>query len=220
MVCGLYDLNPNKLGQVDNFVTFSKNFGEQTETYNGIDVAVNARLSRINISGGLSSGTSNNIDSINSRSHCFVVDNPQQLLFCDVKMPWRTGGRFLGTTSLPWGIDMGVTLQNNPGPQITANYTITSAQALGLGRALSGGTATVPLIKPGTIFGERMTQLDLRLGKNFRYKSGRVRALLDFANLLNSNAVLVVNTTYGTNWLRPSYVLPGRLIKPTVQIDF
>jgi len=219
-LCGLYDLSPNKLGQVDNFVTLSKNFGEQTETYNGIDFTVNARLSRINISGGLSSGTSNNIDSINSRSQCFVVDNPQQLLFCDVNMPWRTSVRFLGTTNLPWGIDMGATLQNNPGPQITANYTVTSAQALGLGRALSGGSATVPLIKPGTMFGERMTQLDLRLGKNFRYKSARIRALLDFANLLNSNAVLVVNTTYGTNWLRPSYVLPGRLIKPTVQIDF
>jgi len=100
-LCGLYDLNPNKLGQVDNFVTFSRNFGEQSETYNGIDFTMNARLSRINISGGLSSGTSNNIDSINSRSHCFVVDNPQQLLFCDVNMPWRTSVRFLGTTNLP-----------------------------------------------------------------------------------------------------------------------
>jgi hypothetical protein len=182
---------------------------------------MNARLPRrINISGGLSSGTSNNIDSINSRSNCFVVNSPQQLLFCDVKMPWRASLRFLGTASLPWGVDVGLTFQNNPGPQILANYPVTSVQALGLGRALSGGTATVPLIQPGTMFGERMTQVDLRLGKNVKYKGMRIRALVDFANLLNSNAVLVVNTTYGTNWLRPSYVLPGRLIKPNVQIDF
>jgi len=182
---------------------------------------MNARLSRINISGGVSSGTSNNIDSINSRSHCFVVDNPQQLLFCDVNMPWRTSVRFLGTTNLPWGVDLGVTLQNNPGPQITANYTITNAQAVGLGRNLSGGSATVPLIAPGTMFGDRMNQIDLRVGKNFRLRGGvRIRALVDFANVLNANAVLVLNTTYGANWLRPTYVLPGRLIKPNVQIDF
>jgi len=116
---------------------------------------------------------------------------------------------------------MGVTLQNNPGPQITANYTITNAQALGLGRTLSGGSATVPLIAPGTMFGDRMNQVDLRVGKNFRLRGGvRIRALVDFANVLNANAVLVLNTTYGANWLRPTYVLPGRLIKPNVQIDF
>jgi hypothetical protein len=86
--------------------------------------------------------------------------------------------------------------------------------------ALTLGSATIPLIEPGTLFGERMTQVDLRFGKNFRYRGVRIRALLDVANLFNSNAVLVLNTTYGSNWQRPTYVLPGRLIKPTIQIDF
>lgn len=220
-LCGLYDLNPNKAGQIDNLVTFAKNYGKQTETYDGIDLLTNVRLSgRVNVSGGLSSGTSNNIDSINSRSQCYVVDNPQQLLFCDIDMPWRTSVRFLGTAGLPWGVDLGVTLQNNPGPQITANYTVTSAQTIGLGRNLTAGSATVPLIKPGTIFGDRMNQIDLRLGKTFTHRGVRIRALLDIANLLNANPALVVNTTYGANWLRPTVLLPGRLIKPNVQIDF
>jgi len=220
-LCGLYDLNPNKLGQVNNLVTFAKNFGEETETFDGVDLTMNARLpNRITISGGLHTGTSNNVDSINARSFCFVVDNPQQLLNCDIDMPWRTSVRFLGTASLPGGVDMGLTFLNNPGPQITANYTITSAQAIGLGRSLSAGSATVPLVKPGTMFGERHNQVDLRVGKNLRYGRMRLRALLDVANVFNSNSVLVLNTTYGANWLRPTYVLPGRLIKPTIQIDF
>ena len=164
--------------------------------------------------------STNNIDSINSRSNCFIVDSPQQLLNCDIVMPWRTSVKLLGTTSLPWGIDLGVTYQNNPGPQLTASYTVTSAQALGLGRTLSAGTATIPLVKPGTLFGDRMAQVDLRLGKNVKYRGTRFRALLDLANLFNSNAVLIVNTTYGSNWLAPTYVLPGRVIKPTVQFDF
>jgi hypothetical protein len=78
----------------------------------------------------------------------------------------------------------------------------------------------VPLIAPGTMFGERHNQVDIRVGKNVRYARTRIRALLDVANLFNSNSVLVLNTTYGSNWLRPAYVLPGRLIKPTIQIDF
>ena len=220
-VCGLYDVN--RVVAPNNLVTFASNYGEQTETYDGIDATVTARLPRrVTLSGGLSSGTTNNVDSINSRSNCFVVDSPQ-LRFCDVNMPWRTGVRFLGTIGLPWDLDAGVTFLNNPGPQVTAAYTVVSSQVQFVNSsrtALTLGSATVPLVEPGTMFGERHTQVDVRLGKNFRSGRFRVRALLDVANLFNANTVLVLNTTYGSNWQRPTYVLPGRLIKPTVQIDF
>jgi hypothetical protein len=32
--------------------------------------------------------------------------------------------------------------------------------------------------------------------------------------------VLLQNNTYGANWLRPSFIMPGRLFKPAVQVDF
>jgi hypothetical protein len=220
-ICGLYDVN--RVVAPNNLVTFASNYGKQTETYNGVDATVSARLPhRITISGGLNSGTTNNVDSINSRSNCFVVDSPQ-LRFCDVNMPWRTGVRFLGTIGLPWDIDAGLTVLNNPGPQITAGLTVLSSQVQFVNStrtALAFGSATIPLIEPGTQFGERHSQIDFRIGKNLRSGRVRLRALLDVANLTNSNSVLVLNTTYGSNWLRPTYVLPGRLIKPTVQLDF
>ena len=78
----------------------------------------------------------------------------------------------------------------------------------------------MPLIAPGTMFGDRMQQTDLRIGKSFKHGGTRIRALVDVANLFNSNAVLILNTTYGANWLAPTYVLPGRLIKPNITIDF
>ena len=113
------------------------------------------------------------------------------------------------------------TFQANPGPEILANYTVTSAQVQGLGRALTTGTVTVPLVRPGTMFGDRIYQLDLRMSKVVQLQRGvRLRANLDLANALNSSAVLLQNNAYGTNWLRPSYILPGRLIRPSVQIDF
>jgi hypothetical protein len=54
-ICGLYDINPDKFGQNDNFYTFAKNYGNQTDVYNGVDISVNARLPRsIIVQGGFS----------------------------------------------------------------------------------------------------------------------------------------------------------------------
>jgi hypothetical protein len=44
--------------------------------------------------------------------------------------------------------------------------------------------------------------------------------MLDVGNVLNASTVLLQNNTYGNNWLRPSFIIPGRLLKPSVQVDF
>jgi hypothetical protein len=44
--------------------------------------------------------------------------------------------------------------------------------------------------------------------------------MLDIGNALNASTVLLQNNTYGSNWLRPAYIVPGRLLKPTVDITF
>ena len=65
-----------------------------------------------------------------------------------------------------------------------------------------------------------MNQLDFRLAKAIRYRGTRSRLVLDVANVLNSSDVLVVNNAYGSSWLRPAFLLPGRLFKLGVQLDF
>ena len=63
-------------------------------------------------------------------------------------------------------------------------------------------------------------QTDVRVGKVDR---ARIRASLDIYNALNSNAILAQNTTFSTTnsaWLRPTSIMPGRLMKFGVTVDF
>jgi hypothetical protein len=69
------------------------------------------------------------------------------------------------------------------------------------------------------MFGDRMTRLDVRIGKIIR--SGRVRATpsVDLYNMLNASTVLSQSTAYAT-WLRPQSIMPGRFAKIGLQLDF
>jgi hypothetical protein len=222
-ICGLYDLNPAYTSvRPDNLVEPAKNVGVQKESWDGIDLIVNARLPHIAVAGGLTSGTDGN-----NTSACFVVNSPGALRFCDVSRPWRTNVRFLTSLVLPWGVDAGVTFQDNPGPERLAIYTATNAQIGPVVQFVnpartrfSGGSATVALLQPGTTFGDRMYEIDLRLSKVTRIRGARVRLNLDLANALNGNVAITENQTYGPAYLRPTFTLQGRIIKPGVQIDF
>jgi hypothetical protein len=48
----------------------------------------------------------------------------------------------------------------------------------------------------------------------------RIQLNFDLANLLNSNDVLGVSTTYGPAWQTPQAIMDPRLFKFGVQYDF
>jgi hypothetical protein len=109
-----------------------------------------------------------------------------------------------------------------PGPEIYANYTATNAviQPV-LGRVLSGGVANLPvtIVEPGTMYGERLNQVDMRFGKNLRFGRMKAAVNLDVYNVFNVNTVLSLNYAYAT-WLRPTSILLARFAKIGVQFDF
>ena len=219
-VCGLYNVSRAKFGQVSNVMRLSKHYGEDKEVYDGVDVYLNARLGKgIVVQGGTSTGRT-------LTDQCFVVDSPQALLNCRVAPPFQTQIKVLGVYPLPWaGIQTSATYQSLPGPQITASRVYTNAEVRGsLGRDLSSGvngTVTVPLIAPGTMYGDRMNQLDFRVSKIFRMPGNRrIQANLDLFNALNASSVLAQNNTYGPSWLRPTTIIQGRLVKFGGQFDF
>jgi hypothetical protein len=235
-LCGLYDINPDKFGQVDNLVTFSKNYGTQRDVYNGVDLLFQARIKGHTAGGGWNIGNSvqlgtaagGNVSS--NTDACFVVDSPQQLLHCKINNPYQSRFKLNWSWLVPWqDIQLAVVYQNNPGPQYTTSISYTSAQvAQSLGRPLSGGTRTVAIevADPNTQFGSRIQQLDIRGSKILRLPGGRKLQLnADLYNALNGSPVINFFSTYdlatgGASWRTPTQIMDGRLAKFSVQLDF
>ena len=216
-ICGLFDVNPAKFGLSDNFVTFSKNFGKQTEVYNGVDVNVNGRLPRgALVGGGFNTGRT-------ATNDCFVVDSPEKR-FCDISTGFQTRVKAFWSYPLLWDLVVSGTLQNLPGPEVTSLYIARGPEITpSLGRDLAAGaraTKRVELIEPGTLYENRFTQVDFRITKIVQVGPMRLKAMFDLYNMLNSSAVLVLNTRFGPQWQRPTFILPGRLIKFGFQVDF
>jgi len=218
LVCGLYDVNQAKFGKVISNTSQASKFGKQTEIYNGFDILGNMRLPRnIVVNGGVNIGR----DATNA---CYVVDTPQALLNCAVTPPFQTNARLVTSSPLPlWGLDASAVWLINPPAQITASYTAAASEVIGLDRPLSsgsGGTVTVPLIAPGTTYGDYVKQLDFRLTKQFKLENRRLRTSIDIFNLLNANTAQSVNTTFGPQWLRPTVIQLGRYFQFSGQFDF
>ena len=115
--------------------------------------------------------------------------------------------------------------QSKPGPALLANYAVpTAVAAQTLGRPLAGNApnVTVNLIEPGTIYGNRINQLDLRLAKNLRFGGKRTMLSVDLYNALNTAAILTYNNTFvpGGTWLQPLTVVTGRMMRFTAEFDF
>jgi len=151
--------------------------------------------------------------------------SPVGLPYCHYAQVWTgsTQVKIAASYTIP-KVDVLVSglLQSVPGPEIAANYNAPNAVvAPSLGRPLSGNAAnvTVNIVRPGTMYGDRLNQIDARIGKNLRRGKSRTLVSFDIYNLLNANPVLTENSAFGT-WRQPTNVLQGRLGKFSLQFDF
>jgi hypothetical protein len=241
-ICGLYDINPDKFGQVANVVTLASNYGNPYEYYNGADVNIVARLPRgINISGGWNLGNSISLlttwpgVTTSKSNQCVLVNSPEDLKYqiasnvatgCESGNPYQSLVKVNGSVPLPWNLQAAAVYQSIPGPNYGAIYTYGNAQIQGLGRALSGNVQTlqIDLLQPlSQYFSYRINQLDLRLSKMFRSGGHKFQVNLDAYNVMNGSYALWTNNNYGSTgatWLRPTSTFDGRLFKFGVQYDF
>lgn len=221
-ISGLKDLNPDKVGQVDNYFTFASNYGKQIEYWHGVDLSVQSRLaSGIVLQGGVSTGRT-------VTDNCEVLTKLPELAigglpYCRQVTNLLTQVKAVAAYTIP-KIELQVsgTLQSLPGPVVAANYVASNAIIQpSLGRPLSGNAAnaTVNLVAPGTMYGERSNEFDLRFAKIVNLKTLRTQFNVDVFNVLNANSVLTQNNNYAT-WQRPQTIMYGRFFKLGVQFDF
>jgi hypothetical protein len=221
-IAGLKDLNPDKVGQVDNYFTFASRYGDQIEYWHGVDLSANTRLARgMLLQGGVSTGRT-------VTDNCEVLAAlpelaPAGLPYCHQATNFLTQVKLVAAYTIPKAlVQVSTTLQSNPGPLILANYTATSASiAPSLGRPLSGNAAnaTINLVAPGTLYGERSNELDMRFSRPVTMRGMKTTFNVDVFNVLNASSVLTLNTNFAT-WQRPQSIMYARFLKLGVQLDF
>src|SRR5262249_51544334 len=146
--------------------------------------------------------------------------------YCHVAYGVLTQFRGLSSYEIPKAdVQISATFQSKPGAMLAANYAVPNADVVpSLGRNLSGNApnVTVKLVAPGTLYGDRINELDVRAAKIFKFGRTRTLVAVDIYNALNSSAVLGYNGAFvpGGTWLQPMTILTPRFIKITGEIEF
>jgi hypothetical protein len=222
VVSDLYNVTGAKFGQTSNYVTEATNYADQSEYWHGVDVNLNVHLfESLTFQGGTSTGR-RVTDTCDLRA--LLPETATVDPYCHLARPFDTQFKGLASYTIP-RVDVLVsgTIQSVRGPEIQANWVVPNAIVMQtLGRPLSGGAAnvTVNLVEPGAMYGDRINQIDLRVGKLVRVGRTRTTLAVDVYNVLNSSVVQTYNLTFGPNWLTPTLVMPARFVKLSAQVSF
>jgi hypothetical protein len=231
---GLYNVTAaGFLRPPSNNVTFAKNFGEQTQVYNGVLVNFSARAANgLTFQGGINTGkTVNDYCGVRARIPELSIGfggatvgptNP----FCEVDPGFITKVTGLASYTVPKvDVLVAATLRSDQGAPLRATWNAPVAlvsAALGRPAAVAGTTVPIDLVAPGEVWGDRVNELNLRFAKIVRFGPTRTHVGIDVFNILNSDAILTYNQTFipGGAWLAPQSVLTPRFMKLSAQIDF
>jgi hypothetical protein len=235
----LYNVNQNVASQLTNLVTMASNYGDQTQYSNSFALNVNARpRNGLLLQGGFNTGRTI-LDYCDIRAALpemlIILGTPTMSPtnpYCHQNTGFVTRFTALGAYTIP-KIDVQVagTMRSDQGDMLRADWQApNSVIAPSLGRNLSNNvpTATVNLIEPGTLYGDRLNEIDLRIAKILRFGRTRTNVGLDIYNIMNRAPVLTYNqafvlpsaTSPNGSWLTPTSVLQPRFVKISAQIDF
>ena len=249
-ICGLYDVKPERFGIVTPQVSKADDFGDWAYVYNGVDAQFRSRFGKGGqLQGGVSLSRSV-IDSCFATDHPEITlsspafaggagaagrEAQAQPNTCRIDPPLGAGTQFKlsGLYPFPYDINVSATFQNLPGTPQAATLAAGNAQiSQSLGRNLSGcpatgactATRTIDIVPFQEIFEDRITQLDLRLTKVFRWGKARVQGMMDVYNVFNAAAATGVSASYPAAapafWLFPYQIMGGRLFKFGAQFDW
>jgi Carboxypeptidase regulatory-like domain len=247
-ICGLSAIKPSAFGLSQPVVKATSNFGSDIRRNHYFGIGLNARLPRgMRLGGGFDAGRSTKdqcfaVDSLGLASFAAggVSGSGYQLgnygwntsttingkNTCKITVPLAATAmvKLNGSVPIKYGITFSGIYQDMPGQVVEAVWAAPlSAVTPGLGRPLAGNVQafTVPLVSPYDMLEERIRRLDLRVSKTFKLpRKFNLQINLDAYNALHNDAIQVVNTTYGANWLQPVTVLDPRLLQISGQLTF
>jgi hypothetical protein len=248
VVSGLYDPVQAVASVFNSFSTRASNFGTQYQRFNGVLFNVSSRMRNgLTLQGGVNAGktVSDNCEiraSIPelaalvgfSSSATPAVGLTAPYCHFDGGLIWRATS--LGAYLIPKvGVQVSGTFRSDPGGLLAAVYSVNSAIAnqgpQPLGRNLSNNVpfVLVNLIAPGTLYGDRVNELDFKVTKILKLGRTRTMVAMEMYNALNSDAILTRNQFFNPNippgsgpsaWLAPQSVLTPRFLKLSAQVDF
>ncbi|HEY3161527.1 MAG TPA: carboxypeptidase regulatory-like domain-containing protein [Vicinamibacterales bacterium] len=238
-ICGFFDVTPAKFGLTDNLIALAKQYGTQTEMYNGVDATMTVRFGAGGfVQGGLSTGSTttdncyqNTLPNILAQNALATTSRTEK--YCHVSTPWAGLTQFKASVVYPlwWRFQASANYQDMPPLATAADALVTNAQAASsLGRNLAAcgtrvpctATVTADVVLPNTYLQEsRLHQIDLRFSRIFRLpRGGRIEPQFDIFNLTNANDVLVMTTRLGPAWRNATGVLAPRVIRFGVNMNF
>jgi hypothetical protein len=218
------------------------NVGNQYQHFNGFLLNISSRVrGGLTLQGGINSGktVSDNCEIRSQIPELTVAGivsaagpgvnaaNP----WCHIDSGFVTRGTALASYLVP-KVDVlfATTFRSDQGGALAANYTIplAAANAGGLAGAFANGVSPiVNLVRPGSLYGDRVNELDFKVAKVLRFGGTRTNVGVELFNALNSAAILTYNQTFSTAvvsgpgaWLQPTQVLTARFVKFSATFDF
>jgi hypothetical protein len=231
---GIFDQNRAVVNR--NVVKPASDFGEQFSHWNGVDVSVDTRLQNgVLLQGGFSTGKTMN-------DNCDIIDDLPEVLsggtptgvlavgfgapggatpagFCHQETPFLTQFKGVASYTLPYAVRISGTFASIPGPVIAANQIYTGVLP-SLGRPFFAGQTTVNVVEPGTMWGDRLNQIDLRFSKLLNVGASRLDLNVDLYNAFNSDAILTQQNAFGATWQNALTLIQPRFVKLSARWDF
>jgi len=237
VVSGLFNVQQNVASLVNNFNEPAANVGNQYQHFNGFLLNISSRVrGGLTLQGGLNTGktVSDNCEIraaipeltvggiVSAAGPGVNASNP----WCHIDSGFVTRGTAIASYILPKvDVPLAATFRSDQGGALAALWAVPNAVIQpSLGRPLSNSatTATVNLVQPGTMYGDRVNEIDLRFAKILRVGRTRTNVGVDVYNIINGSPVLTYNQNYvpGGNWLVPTSVLQPRFFKFSATFDF
>ena len=225
----IYNIDPTALRTINELDTTSPN---NSAAFHSFDVGINMRLANgAFLQGGTATGRmwSSTCDGPDPNSYTgnfpIVGILMGGLRYCDQRqfdIPWKTHFKLSGAYPLPYGLRASAVFQSTAGDPLVQRYVVTASAFRNFtGAALGQSSVTVyPLNEPGSLYYDRINQVDVTIAKMFRAGSWRLAPEISIFNMLNANPVYSETTAFGPSLGAPLRILEGRLIRFGVQARF